>query len=260
MSRAKTFPILEHPGDGPALIEPERLYSRQPRIPPRCVLCFFAEVIAARARQNELIPLTTLPGEGEPIQVYRHGSDRDAVAVAFPGVGAPFAAATLEELIGLGARAVICAGGAGVLDPDIPVGQLMIPTSALRDEGTSYHYQHRGRFSRPDRRATAALRQVCRAAGHRPHSIATWTTDGVYRETPEMVRRRREEGCSAVEMEAAAFFAVARFRQIALAQLLYAGDDVSGERWNHRRWLEQAVVRQQMLDLALNACRQLSPS
>ena len=38
------------------------------------------------------------------------------------------------------------------------------------------------------------------------------------------------------EMEAAAFFAVARFRGVRFAQLLYGGDDLSGDLWDPRAW------------------------
>jgi len=251
----KSHPILEHPGDEPALIEPAALYARQKRIAPRCVLCFFGEVLEASRVRGELTQVTSLPGEGEPIAVYRHGSGNEAVTVAWPGIGAPFAVSTLEELIGLGGQAFVCVGGAGVLDGTIPVGQVMIPTAALRDEGTSYHYQKRGRCSRPHGDALRAMREACRERRIRPISVKTWTTDGVFRETPEKIRLRQAEGCRAVEMEAAAFFAVARFRKAILGQLLYAGDDVSGERWRHRRWTQQTAVRAELFELALDAVR-----
>jgi nucleoside phosphorylase len=50
--------------------------------------------------------------------------------------------------------------------------------------------------------------------------VKTWTTDGPYRETPAKVCLLRAEGCLAVEMEAAAFFAVARFRGVPFGPLL----------------------------------------
>ena len=80
----------------------------------------------------------------------------------------------------------------------------------------------------------------------------TWTTDAFYRETPAKVRRRREEGCLTVEMEAAAFFAVAQFRGVPFAQLLYGGDDVSGV-WDFRAWTTHAV-REELFWLAAEAC------
>jgi purine-nucleoside phosphorylase len=85
----------------------------------------------------------------------------------------------------------------------------------------------------------------------------TWTTDAFYRETPEKVGLRREEGCLTVEMEAAAFFAVAKFRGTILAQLLYGGDDVSGTDWDVRDWYKRTPIRERLFWLAAEACASL---
>lgn len=56
-------------------------------------------------------------------------------------------------------------------------------------------------------------------------------------------------------MEAAAFFAVAKFRGVEFAQILYAGDDLSGE-WDHRNWTRHQV-REHLFQLAAEACLRL---
>ncbi|MBN2495038.1 MAG: nucleoside phosphorylase [Deltaproteobacteria bacterium] len=250
-------PILEHPGFGPGVIEPARLYRKRRRIPSRVVLCFFLDILKRKARSGQIAPLTRLAGEGEAIEVWSAGRGRKALGVCFPGVGAPFAASTLEELIALGGRAFIACGAAGVLDSQIEAGAIILPTAALRDEGTSYHYQRRGRYSRPHPEALRAIRAACRHRGLRYRSGRIWTTDAVFRETVAQVRRRREEGCLAVEMEAASLFAVAAFRKVIFGQLLYAGDDVSAADWKHRRWMQLDRVRAGLFELALDACRRL---
>ena len=58
----------------------------------------------------------------------------------------------------------------------------------------------------------------------------------------------------AVEMEAAAFFAVAQFRGVMFAQLLYGGDDLGSSEWDDRNWNEQASVREKLFWLAAEAC------
>ena len=85
----------------------------------------------------------------------------------------------------------------------------------------------------------------------------TWTTDAPYRETPGKIAARRQEGCLTVEMEAAALAAVASFRGVPLAQVLYGGDDLSGQSWDHRSWQSQAEVRDNLLDLAATAALRL---
>ena len=63
-----------------------------------------------------------------------------AVALVSPGVGAPAAVSSLEITISLGATHIIGCGGAGIVQPGFDIGHVIVPTSAVRDEGTSYHY------------------------------------------------------------------------------------------------------------------------
>ncbi len=55
-------------------------------------------------------------------------------------------------------------------------------------------------------------------------------------------------------MEAAAFFAVAQFRGVVFAQMLYGDDDVSGNEWDSRRWQSRASIREKLFWLAAEAC------
>jgi uridine phosphorylase len=134
------------------------------------------------------------------------------------------------------------------------VGHLIVPTSAVRDEGTSYHYLPPGREVDASPEAVAAIERVLQDRGRRYLLSKTWTTDAFYRETPAKVQLRKSEGCLTVEMEAAAFFAVAQFRRVPFAQILYGGDDVSGNEWDHRGWHERASVREVLFWLAAEAC------
>lgn len=85
----------------------------------------------------------------------------------------------------------------------------------------------------------------------------TWTTDAMYRETPDMIELRRNEGCLTVEMETAAFFAVSKFYDIPLVQLLYAGDDVSGAAWDSRGWNKQKNIRANLIDCSVELIKRL---
>jgi len=254
----KNVPVVEFPGRGRAVIEPARLAGRRAAIPPACVLCFFPEVLRERHRSGDLALVDELGGEHDPLPVYRRGRGRGAIGVARAGVGAPFSALVLEQLIAMGGRMFIACGGAGVLDAGIEAGRVVLATAALRDEGTSYHYLRPARSVRPHRRALAALRTACRRRGIRPVEGMVWTTDAAFRETPRQVRRRREEGCVAVEMEAAALFAVARFRRVALGEVLYAADDVSGREWKPRGWTRRHTAREGLFEMACEACRRLA--
>ena len=78
-------------------------------------------------------------------------------------------------------------------------------------------------------------------------------------ESEERARRalRLAEGCSVVEMEAAAFFAVAEFRRVELGQLVYGGDLVVPGGWDGRAWHKRSDDRRLMFELAADALREL---
>ena len=86
-----------------------------------------------------------------------------------------------------------------------------------------------------------------------------WTTDAPYRETRARVARRVAEGCLAVDMEAAALFAIARFRNVRLALLLAAADDLSQEQWDDRGFLPDTSVRERLFWLAVESCLAVDP-
>jgi uridine phosphorylase len=144
-----------------------------------------------------------------------------------------------------------------VLDGSLTVGHLIVPTSAVRDEGTSYHYLPPSREVAADPHAVAVIEQTLQRHGVAYVTGKTWTTDAIYRETPEKIKRRRAEGCLAVEMEASALFAVAQFRGVTLGQILYGGDDVSGLEWDGRGWDKQRAVREKLFWLAAEAALEL---
>jgi purine-nucleoside phosphorylase len=85
----------------------------------------------------------------------------------------------------------------------------------------------------------------------------TWTTDSFYRETRDKATLRVSEGCVTVEMEAAAFFAVSKFRDVRLGQILYGGDDLSGVEWDGRSWNSRTESRENLVELSLRICSKL---
>lgn len=247
------YPILEFDSSPLALIEPSHIIQPLPDMPIRCVLCFFQEAIRAVCGDGKAQVIHHLGSEIGHNPVYLLEQNGQQLAVVHPGVGAPLAAACLEELIALGCKQFTACGGAGVLDRDLALGHVVIPVSAVRDEGTSYHYLPPSREVAAHPEGVAALEKMLQM--HQvPYVLGkTWTTDGIYRETPAKIQHRREEGCLTVEMEAAAFFAVAVFRHVTFAQILYSGDDLSGDAWDHRDWHKQASTREKLFWLAVEA-------
>jgi uridine phosphorylase len=250
------FPILEFDRSRRAILEPG-LIIKAANVPERCVVCFFKEVINTVIKKKHAKIVGQLKTEIGIHPLFEIKWRGKRIAVFHPGVGAAMGASLLEELIALGCRKFIACGSAGVLNREIAMGHVVVPIAAIRDEGVSYHYLPPGREIKANRHAVAAIRRTLHA--HRVDYITgkTWTTDGLYRETIAKVRRRRAEGCLTVEMEAAAFFAVAKFRRLVFGQILYGGDDVSSTGWDSRGFIHCTSVREKLFWLAAESCLSL---
>jgi uridine phosphorylase len=251
-----SYPILEFDSDPGAIINP-RWSKHEERLPHKAVLCFFQDVLEQLVTEGRLVKIGKLISEIGPNPLYRLEWENQTLLVLHPGVGAPLAAGFLDEIIAGGARSMVACGGCGVLQKEIVAGHPIVLTAAVRDEGTSYHYLPPGREVSASPRVTAAIEQALQARKIDYLPGKSWTTDGIYRETAAKRDQRISEGCQVVEMEAAAFFAVAQFRGVEFGQLVYGGDLVVPEGWDSRDWFMRKDNRQMLFWLAVEACARL---
>lgn len=111
-----------------------------------------------------------------------HTGLKDGVRLtaASTGIGAPSTAILVEELAKIGARTFIRVGNSGAISDAVQLGDFVISTGAIRDDGTSKTYV------RPEFPAVAsyevvgALVAAARAAGAKYHAGITASTDGFY--------------------------------------------------------------------------------
>lgn len=251
-----TLPILEHDYGSEAKIEPSKFIKTRD-VPDHCVISFFQEINrkVVEEKQAKVVVANRWEDGEHPIYEIDHQDKR--LAFFHPGVGAPIAAGLLEEAIAFGIKNFIVCGGCGVLNRDLFVGKLILVNSALRDEGVSYHYLEPSREVKADQDIVKNMQAILSERGIPYITGKTWTTDAPYRETPWMIQSRVEEGCLTVEMEAAALLAVAQYRKVKLGQLLYAGDDLSGENWDKRSWQSRKEIRESLFWLAAEICLKL---
>ncbi|HEX4247118.1 MAG TPA: nucleoside phosphorylase [Pseudonocardia sp.] len=244
------LPLTEFDPTSPALLNP-RPPALTEALPTRVVLCFFPELLATLGADRGARPIGRFSRETGGGQIFVVDHREVPVAVFHPGVGAPLAILHMEQAIAAGGRAFVACGGAGAVEPGLALGHVVVPNGAVRDEGTSFHYAPPSRQIHADLGAVTVATTVLQER-EIPFTVGTtWTTDAPHRETTDRIRARRTEGCVTVEMETAAFLAVSAFRHTRFVQFLYAGDDVSGQAWDHRAWTT-ADARPQLLDLALD--------
>lgn len=249
--------LSEHDDSPRAFIEPTEHIARKD-VPGACVITFFGDVADRLVDRRGARVVSENRWEDGPHPLLEIEHEGQRLAVLRSGVGAPLAGALLEQTIAMGCTDFVVCGGAGTLHRDLTLGHLVVLSSAIRDEGTSFHYLPPARLIEFHAGACQVLQDSLEERGA-PYVVGkTWTTDAPYRETPRRIATRRDEGCLTVEMEASALAAVAAFRGVRLAQVVYCGDDLTGESWDHRSWQSLSDVREDLFDLAATAALALA--
>jgi len=153
------------------------------------------------------------------------------ITLAGPVLGAPQAVLVLERLIALGSRAVVVLGWCGSLQPQIRIGDWVMPTGTRSEEGTSAHYPTVSPAVAPDPLLASRLQSFCDQGDPPLHAGPVWSTDAPLRETVGKVLSYGGEGVLAVEMEMAALLRVAEYRRVRLAGLLVVSDELFTLKW-----------------------------
>lgn len=225
------------------------------------VVCFEIDAREAFAKAFPSRVIGTIKACGvTPLNLYVVNYNGTEIILHQGIMGAPMAATVMEDLVALGCEKVVAMGSAGVLNQEIARGHLIVPTSAVRQEGTSYHYVAPGKYIEHDK---DVVDKMCKYLDSQKIPFVrgrTWTTDAIYRETEDLIKMRKDEGCLCVEMENATFGAVAQFYNIKFGQLLYGADCLDGALWCMREWASDDVKQQrkfEILKLAMDLVKQI---
>lgn len=151
--------------------------------------------------------------------------------LAGPILGAPHAAMVLEYMSRKGVDSFLSLGLCGSLQPGLVWGDLVVPETALSEEGTSALYPLNDGPTGPDPGLLSRLTQALAERGHDFQTGRVWSTDAPYRETRDKVERHARSGILAVDMETSALMTVARFRNLAWAGLMVVSDELWAEKW-----------------------------
>jgi uridine phosphorylase len=238
-SRGSTAPLLEQKHfTEPSVFTPENLMRearRQKVLPHQSVpaICVFDP-------DGDLLDYLQTTGRAQlhPAWACYHTKlytfEHDGITIGIIGqvVGASFAVLVAEELFVSGCRLLTSITSAGQIVPLGTPPYVVLLDRALRDEGTSYHYLPPSRYSMLDPELTTVVQAGWNQAELALHTGASWTTDAPFRETAAAIEAYRNEGIVAVEMEAAALYALAEAKHYAIVcfahvtnQMAQQGDD-----------------------------------
>ena len=227
--------LEEFDPDSPAVIDPFRICRPEADFPDTAISCFtsdmYRELLVNICEESAEAAFFT-SGMSRPVHTAYYKGKK--LALYLSPVGAPACAAALEDVYAMGVQTVILFGTCGVLDRTIPDGSVIIPDSALRDEGTSYHYAPPSDIIQVNPDYTEVFRNLLDQKGIPHRTGRVWTTDAVYRETRDKVKRRKNQGCLCADMECSALAAVSQFRKRGLFQFFYAADNLDADSWEAR--------------------------
>lgn len=218
----------------PALFNPSDTTKKAAGFPEICVSAFSCKFFEKFIASGSTEIIAHLHSVNVDTPVYKINYKGKEIAFYQSMVGAPACVGYFEEIIAMGAKKFVLFGSCGVLDDKTVDGNIVIPVSAVRDEGTSYHYIAPAPEIEADPRAVQVLENVLKSFSCPYVKGKTWTTDAFYRETVPIVKERRQEGCLTVEMECASMLAVSKYRNIPFIQFLFGADNLSTDTWDKR--------------------------
>lgn len=228
------IPILEYDTEEQAVLMPGE--RRDYKFTEKAIMLFMEPEIDEYVLTHDCEIVGKFESVTKTFLVYRTVHKGVLITFCQAPLGGAGAVQIMEQLIKGGVKEIVAVGCCGVLVEDTE-GDYFIPTSALRQEGTSYHYLPPAREIELNEKAVDAIERAL-INNRRPYrKCKTWTTDGFYRETKEMVLYRKNEGYSVVEMECASMAACAKMRNVIFGQLLFTADSLADiETHDGRNW------------------------
>ena len=235
MNRSQTLSVFQkNEISEPALFNPSDTTKKVDNFPEICVSTFSENIIKKFSSLRSTEAIAELYTANGRIPVYKIRYKDTDIAFYLSRVGAPACVAGFEEIVAMGARKFVLFGSCGVLDDERVKDNLILPVSAVRDEGTSYHYIAPSPEIEADPHSVRIAETVLASCGYPYIKGKTWTSDAIYREKLPLIQERRQEGCLVVEMECASMLAVAKYRHIPFIQFLYGADNLSSDTWEIR--------------------------
>ena len=244
------IPILEYDTDPSAVIMPDH-EKIDITLPRKAVFAFLGDAVDRFAKEHHAKVISHFESATKKYPVYILNVSGQQICLVQAPVGAAAAAQILDWLISYGVQEIISGGSCGVL-VDLDEDIFLVPSKALRDEGTSYHYLPPARFVDVSKTARSAIEKTLYQHNLPYQEVVTWSTDGFYRETRKKVAYRTEEGCSVVEMECSALAACAELRGAIWGELLFTADTLAdAECYDERSWGSDSV--EYALELCIEA-------
>ena len=229
-----TFPNFKNKYESKSIITPNQFLEYRKKhniapnfkIPKLVIFCYapdLLEYILNNYRTKEI--------EGFMANAYFLEDYNIAIFGKF-GIGSPVTTILLEDLIAHGIKNFITIGNAGGIDTEAKVGDIILCDKAIRDEGVSHHYIPSSKYAYPSENLLNKIRNLFNNNKLNYRIGPSWTHDVMYRETIDEIKHYQKEGVLTTELESAALFSVASYRNVEIAAIFVVSDVLSNLKWN----------------------------
>jgi len=151
----------------------------------------------------------------------------EKIGVLACGMGAAEIETTMGAISKLPIKNLVAIGWVGAIDPKIKVGDLILPTIALRGENTTDYYLPRGINLPSDKALNCKLEQNLIKEKARYFKGGVFTTPAPFKETPKFIKTLQENKIIGVEMECSVLFTLSKLQGKRASALLVVSDNPS---------------------------------
>lgn len=246
--------LAEFDSNKKAFLNPEDFHNKIEGMPKTCVSFFSSSLMQYIVDNFPVTEIASIKNATAKFPVYKLNINNTELAIFQSAVGAPACVSNYEELISMGIENFLLVGSCGCLIDSLNDYSIILPTSAIRDEGTSYHYAPENDETLLDTRVVKILEDTLSENKIHYTKGKTWTTDAIFRETPDKVIKRKSQGAITVEMECSAMNIVSKFRGVNFGQILYGADSLANEKYDPRSLITSCTTfdsKKKIVPLAL---------
>ncbi len=244
----------------PSLFKPENLLREARRqkaipkdlIPTVCVLDPDGDIVEYLVRKGKAV--LNKHWACYHTKMYEFVSGETRVGIIGNAVGASFAVLLAEQMFVSGCRLLLSITSAGIINPPEEGVRFVLIKHALRDEGTSYHYLPPGEEAAIQPSLLDQLHPLAETLGSGVAIADSWTTDAPFRETILAIEYAKNQGITAVEMEASALYAFAKVRNKRVICFAHLTNNMAREGGDFEKGIENGSIDSlELIFRAINA-------
>lgn len=229
--RTKGMIIHDYDTQTEPMISMKTVYGEQQHLVDKCLIIYSKVIHDYLLNNYDCSLIGEISVCNGNIGIYSFMLHGEKTAFYLSGITSTFAAETVCDVNWLtGASKFIMFGSCGSLDREKTFGKYIIPTESYRGEACSYYYAEPADYIQI--RNADKLSAIFDEIGAPYVKGRVWTTGSMLRETAGLVRKRKNEGCLAVEMELAGVEAVCSFNHFELYDFLESGDVLGESGWD----------------------------